>query len=334
VIQGVKRLAWGTSAIVVLSLLTPLLASCGGNGQISVSVGAIQNDGSLGAPAPVKQGDTTTLTVRVVNNGPSDAPGVSVRVDMPAAFRFQTTAPIRTDTGAARTQPLDARVGSTNPQWGFWDLAAPNSQCAGNPSKLCEVDISFTVEVLATPTTYSIIGRATGDNTGGDVSSQTTGVRVTPAPHLGVQAATDKTTLNPNDTVLYRLTITNTGSAVAGNIGVLISLPPALAFQRSRGPFSGNGSRTNPIDPVKGSVELFYGGFVLPAASSAGPGFVTIAFDAQVTAKAAGGMYTLDAQVTDDVGDSVSLNGAAPITISGATPSPQPAVIATPTAGA
>ena len=72
---------------------------------------------------PFKPGDTPQLVVRVANVGPGDAPGVAVRVNLPPKFRYKS-ADI-TGVGDARTQPLDARVGSSQPQWGFWALAAP-----------------------------------------------------------------------------------------------------------------------------------------------------------------------------------------------------------------
>jgi len=96
-----------------------------------------------------------------------------------------------------------------------------------------------------------------------------------------------------------------------------------MTFQKSVTPFIGNASRSRAIDPVKGAVEVFYSGWLLPAASSAGPGLVTVVFDAQVVARPAGGMFTVSAQLTDDQGDVVTLTGAAPVMVQAA-PSPSP----------
>ncbi|MBV9100554.1 MAG: DUF11 domain-containing protein [Candidatus Dormibacteraeota bacterium] len=289
-----------------------MLSSCGGSGQISVS---------LTGPSTAKAGDTVTFVAAVVNNGPGDAPGVNVVVAMPNGLHYKSTSQI-SDDGSARTQPLDARVGTSEPQWGFWDIAGPSVQ-AGSSGKY-EVDITFTVDVEANPDTYNLVARAQGDNTSGAVLGKSLSLAVKPSPHLGASARVDTTMLNPSATTTYRVTITNTGSDTASDVGLLVTLPPVLVFQASA-PFSGNASRNNPVDPIKGTVEVFYGGFVLPAASTAGPGYVTVAFTAQVVPRPVNGSYPISVQVTDSLGDVVSLTNVAPITVQGA-PSPTPTV--------
>jgi hypothetical protein len=107
-----------------------------------------------------------------------------------------------------------------------------------------------------------------------------------------------------------------------------------MVFQASVTPFQGNASRNNPVDPVKGGVEVFYGGFTIPAASSGGPGYVVVAFTTQVVARPAGGTFPISLQVTDNLGDVVNLSNVAPVTVTGSTPGPSPTAgtTATPTA--
>ena len=123
-------------------------------------------------------------------------------------------------------------------------------------------------------------------------------------------------------TATYRVTLSNAGTGPANNVALLVALPPIMTFQKSVTPFAGNVSRSKAIDPVKGAVEVFYSGWLLPAASSAGPGLVTVVFIAQVVAMPSGGTYTINAQMTDDQGDVVMLTGAAPATVQGPSPSP------------
>ena len=264
---------------------------------------------------PFKPGDTPQLVVRVANVGPGDAPGVAVRVNLPPKFRYKS-ADI-TGVGDARTQPLDARVGSSQPQWGFWALAAPSG--AKNVSY---VQITFTVAVDASPGDYTIAARAHGDNTAGDVPGNDLKLTVNGAPKLSLSARVRATApLKGGDTATYSITLTNTGTGAANNLGLLVALPPVMTFQKSVTPFIGNASRSKAIDPVKGAVEVFYSGWLLPAGSSAGPGLVTVGFVAQVVARPSGGTFAINAQLTDDRGDVVMLTGAAPVMVQ-ATPSP------------
>jgi hypothetical protein len=289
-----------------VAVLLPWLTACGGSGQVSVSVAYASSDQT----GPFKPGDLVRLLVSVVNSGPGDSPGVQVQVVMPPTFQYKSTDEID-DHANARTQPLDARVGASDPQWGFWDIAAKG-----------QVDIKFTALVRGLPDTYSLVARAQGDNTAGSELSKGLAVVVSPAPHLQVLARVDQTQLHRNSTAVYRFTITNTGTDFARGVGLLVTLPPVMVFQQSVTPFQGNSSRNNPVDPVTGSVEVFYGGFLVPAASSVGPGYIVVAFRVEVVTQAQSGSYPVSAQVTDASGDVVTLNNVAPVTVVAPSPSP------------
>ncbi len=298
-----RRGAAAAAATFLGAALLPLLAGCGGTGQISVTL----NAGGGAGTVSYKPGQSATFTAIVLNNGPGDAPGVAVTVALPPSFRYEATDVID-DSGSARTQPLDARVGSPDPQWGFWDIAAPGS--GGNVVK-----IVFSVDVEGSPDAYDVSARAQGDNTSGIVVSKSLVVEVTPAPVLGLQARVDEQTLHAGSTATYRVTITNTGSANADGVSLLVTLPPVMQFDSSVTPFAGNASRSSPINPVRGSVEVFYGGFTLPAESTAGPGYVVVAFQTVVVPAPEGGTFAISAEATDSDGDIVNLNKVATVTV-------------------
>lgn len=306
-------MAWMALATVCAGSLGAAVAGCGGgNGQVSVSV--------RGEGGPYKPGDTETFSVDVSNRGPGDAPGIEVRVDMPGSFRYKATGSIL-GLGNARTQPVEPAVGVSDPQWGFWDLAAPNPS-AGSSDEYAFVDIPFTVTVGGSPSTYTLTGLAQGDNTAGTVTSAPLAVTVEAAPAVAITATVSPTTLQPNSVATYRVTITNSGDGIARDVSILIALPPVMGFQQSVTPFPGNAGRVNPIDPVKNSVEVFYGGYELPPDSTAGPGIVTVIFKALVVTQPARGTYPINVQVTDSDQDTVYLVDAAPVVVSGATPTP------------
>lgn len=278
-----------------------------------------------GSQGPFTPQDKPQFTVTVTNNGPSDAPGVEVRVHLPSQLHYRSST--ITGFGNARTQPVDARVGTSDPSWGFWSLAAPSSG-----SKLCQscVVITFTTDVAAPPGDYTVSAHAQGDNTAGEVSSNDLKLTVNGSPKLDVSARVQAGTLFAGNTATYIVTVTNTGTGAAESVALLVTLPGVLSWQKTNS-FNGNASRNNPIDPVKGSVEVYYSTWTVPAASSAGPGILGVTFVAQVSAAPPSGAYPCTVQVTDSEGDIVTLANAAPVTVVGTTPAPSPSATARPT---
>ena len=274
---------------------------------------------------PFSPSDKPQFTITVTNNGPSDAPGVEVRVDLPSTIHYRSSS--ITGYGNARTQVVDAREGTSQPAWGFWNLAAPASG-----SNLCQscVAITFTADIAAPPGGYTISAHAQGDNTEGEVSSQDVTFNVNGAPKLDVSARVQAGILYANSSATYQVTITNTGTGPAQGVAVLITLPPVVTWQKSNTPFTGNASRSNPIDPVKGSVLVFYSGWTLPAASSSGPGIVNIVFIASTSGHPSSGSYPATVQVTDTGGDQVTLTNAAPVQVVGVSPTAVPGITPSP----
>jgi hypothetical protein len=320
---ALRRAAGVVLAITSIGVLASALPACGGgNGQVAVTVTS-DNTG------PFKPGDTQEFVVRAVNRGPGDAPGIQVLVDMPSGFRYKSTG-VFEGLGDARTQPVDPPVGVSDPQWGFWDLAAPNPS-AGSSDEYSYVSIPFTATIGGAPNTYTLAAQVQGDNTSGPITSSPLAVNVAAAPKLGVTATVSPATLRAYSVATYRVTITNSGDGVAHDVSALIALPPVMGFEQSVTPFRGNAGRVNPVDPVKDSVEVFYAGFELPPDSSAGPGIVTIVFKATVVAAPVRGTYPVNIQITDSDQDQVFLENAAPAVVSG--PMPTPSATAKPTPG-
>ena len=301
---------------VVIGLLGVLLSACGTppSGDLAVSVTA--NDGT-----DIQPGDTPSFTVSVVNNGTTAATGVSLRVDLPAEFLYKSTTSISGE-GDAQTLPVDAATNSPTPVWGSWSLAAPSVDADGTRQP-AHVDITFVVDAQGQPGDYLMSPKASSDASEGLVSGAALAIHVSPSTQLGLAMVPLQATVTPGQTLDYRVIVTNDGSGAASNVDLLITLPPTLNFL-STVKVSGNSGRSDPTDPFDGAVVPFYGGFIIPARSTEGPGLLAIEFRVVCVAAATGGTFGTTAQLTDADGTIVRLSDVAPVTVDAPTPSPVP----------
>lgn len=320
------------------------LASCGSSGgQLQVSISSSDAAGSNGADykasdattfARYKPGDLATLTVTVVNAGPGSISGVTVHVSLPPAFRYRATTGVFAP-GSTRTQPIDPQVNSSTPIFGLWTIGQPGANGPGTTSK---VEITFTAEAEGLPGNVVVQAAAAGDTSSGQVTAQPYNLVMTAAAKLSVLVSVNPTSERRGGTVTYEVRVSNSGTGNADDVGVLVTLPPVLTFASSITPFAGNGTRNKGVNPIANSLEVYYDGFLLPANSNAGPGFVVVVFKANVlggrstassspTASPGAGVpsaapstvppgtYPVDVQVTDQAGDVVRLDQVAPLVV-------------------
>jgi len=315
-----RRLATTVAAILLLTPAVFALEGCGsGNGQLKVSISGesdVYKVSDHSTWAAYKPGDEATFTIDVVNAGPGTVTGVTVHVALPPSFHYRSSSIV--SHGSTRTQPLDAAVNSGAPIWGLWTLDPPGAAGIGSSGAAIatDVQITFKANVDGRPGDVPVQGFAAGDTSAGQTDAPPYMITVLGAPEIGALVTVAPGSVKTGGTVTYTVRVTNNGTAQATDVGVLITLPPGLTFASSVTPFSGNGSRNNAMNPYKGSLEVYYDGFVLPATSNAGPGFVAIVFKANVVPTAAPGVYTVDCHLSDAAGDTVSLHSVAPITIS------------------
>jgi uncharacterized repeat protein (TIGR01451 family) len=282
-------------ALIVMS--TSVTACGGGLAQISVDLTSKDSQ-------PFSPGDTPTFVVTVRNNGPGGTGGVTVHVDLPAAFHYKDTKSL--GGTAVRTQPVDAAVNSASPVWGIWNLAGPGETAV----------ITFEATAAGKPGTYNVVARASGDNTEGETQSSPFAMQLAAAPNLSMAVAVAPNSVKFGDAVTYRVTVTNDGSGIANGVSVLVSLPPIFVYNSTILPYGGNASRNKAVDPIKGTMAVFYGGFDVPPRSDSGPGLLVIAFTADVLRNAgATGSYTVGVQLTDDQADHLVLNESSPVAV-------------------
>lgn len=296
---AIRRKAIGLIATAICALsLAGTLSACG-EGYATLTVAVTTDDAQ-----PYSPGDVGTFTVTVTNFIASTS-GVTVHVDLPAGFHYKDTRSLA-GTGV-RTSPDDPQVNSTSPVWGIWNLSDVKQT----------IVITFEAIVGGAPGSPQIMARAAGDNTESETKSKPLAVQVAAAPSLQMGVAVTPSSVHQGQQVTYTVTITNNGTGIAGNVGILVTLPPVIIFNSTSGAFNGNSSRNGGVDPQKGALEVFYNGFDVPAQSTFGPGLLVVSFKCDVLKNAgATGSYSVGAQVTDAQGDVVNLNETAPLQIS------------------
>jgi uncharacterized repeat protein (TIGR01451 family) len=337
-----RRPAALLAAALVSGPLLAALAACGSGsgGQLAVTVSS-SDAGSSTSPykpadpstyAQYRPGDIANFTVAVVNSGAGTVAGVTLHVILPPGFHYRATASI-VATGATRTQPLDPAVNTNAPIFGLWSIAPQGAQGPGISS---EVDVTFTADVSGSPGKAVVQSFAAGDATSGQTNAAPYNVTITPAAKLSALVSVSPSTQKRGAQVTYNVRVTNSGTGNAQDVSVLITLAPVMSFASSVTPFAGNGTRNRGVDPIKNTLEVYYDGFLLPPSSNAGPGYVVIAFKANVlggTATAAPGgigqptapisapssvppgTYTVDVQVIDQAGDTSTLHQVAPVIV-------------------
>ncbi|MDQ6856880.1 MAG: DUF11 domain-containing protein [Candidatus Dormibacteraeota bacterium] len=279
-----RRPALLAAAPLLLAPLLVALAGCGsGSGQLTVSLtgehtGAAYDPTKSSTYPQYAPGDEATFTVHVVNNGPGAVTGVTVHVTLPDTFRYHATTGLSAP-GATRTQPIDAAVNSTTPIFGLWTLAPPGAAGAGVATS---VNVTFTADVAGQPGGVVVQAFAAGDTNAGQTTTAAYNVILNPAASVSALASASPSAVKRGGTVTYQVRILNGGTGPAHNVGVLITLPPVMAFAGSVTPFSGNGTRNRGVDPIKNTLEVYYDGFTLPPLSNAGPGYVVIVFKVTV----------------------------------------------------
>lgn len=296
--------------------LVALLSACGSS---SADIRAtVTSDADL---KKVRPGDLVPFTVTVGNHGPGAAGSVTVRVDLPSDFRYQSTTSIDGTGGATRTQPSDPPVNSGSPLWGQWTMNPPGVNADGTTARAV-LTINFLAKAAGPPGDYKLIPHVFSEGND-EVIGQEATVHLQASSDLTMTVAVDESSVKRGDLVHYHVSILNRGSGAAQGVGVLVTLPGGIVFNKTEH-LEGNYSRSNPVDPINGALIVYYGGWVLPPSSATRPGALTIVFSAKVLPTALGGRYAVTAQLTDSLGAVLSLGDTAAVSVNAPTPTPVP----------
>ncbi|WP_176720266.1 DUF11 domain-containing protein, partial [Methanobacterium sp. A39] len=149
-----------------------------------------------------------TYTLKVHNNGPDNATGVTVLDKLPAGLKFISS----------------SGSGTYNSTTGIWAI--------GNLANGGEAILNIIAQVITSNTQITNIANITGTNydpePGNDQSNAT--VTINPASDLAITKTVDKTTANYLDKIRYTITVTNNGPNASNNINVSDYLPAGLQW--------------------------------------------------------------------------------------------------------
>jgi uncharacterized repeat protein (TIGR01451 family) len=311
-----RRAAAPVLGILAALPLVALLSACG---AATADLHATVTSGA--DLTKVRPGDLVPFVVTVGNHGPGAASSVTVRVDLPGGFRYQSTTGTDGSGGATRTQPSDPPVNSVSPLWGQWSMNQPGVNADGTQARAV-LTIDFLAKAAGSPGDYTVVPHVFSDGND-EVAGQAAKVTLKPSSDLTMSIAVDESTVKRGDVVHYHVSILNRGSGPAQAVGVLVTLPGGIVFNRTEH-LEGNYSRSSPVDPISGALIVYYGGWVLPPSNASRPGALTIVFSAKVLPTAVGGRYAVTAQLTDSTGAVLSLGDTAPVSVNAPTPTPVP----------
>jgi uncharacterized repeat protein (TIGR01451 family) len=286
--------------IAMSTLLGGFLTGCGeGPTTIQVSLGF-----GLDQTSSVAPGESVAFVIVVTDTGTAGTAGITVTADLPADFRYIQTGDVNQGT-AVRTTPVDPQGNSQQPTWGVWELSGHKDN----------VIIPFDALAAGSPGPYTMTATASGSSTG-STTSNGLDLTLTSAPQLGADVSVSPSVASPGEDVTYSVGVYNTGTGRANLVSVTITLPPVFIFNGGV-QISGNAGRSGGTDPIYGTEIPYFDGFEIPAATSAGPGKLTISFQAQVLSFAgAEGTYPVGVQVLGDAGlERVELPDSAPVQV-------------------
>jgi large repetitive protein len=173
------------------------------------------------------QGSTLTYTLATQNNGPTDAANVTVTDTLPAQLLFQSiTAP----AGWSCTTPAVGANGT---------ITCTTALLANGATANFTLVTSVAPNATGTIQNSASIGFSGGTDPNGGNSSNVpanNSVAVAGNADLRVTKGTGSTSVSPNGTLTYTITLTNLGTEAAASVVMTDVLPASLLFQSISAP--------------------------------------------------------------------------------------------------
>ena len=163
------------------------------------------------------EGDTVVYTLEVVNNGPGTVTGVQVTDNLPADVTYDSD-----DSGSTSTTYTDTT--------GVWDVGT----LAEDETVTLNITVTVDSTASAQPQPISNTAVVTIDQNDSDTTNNEDTADITVGgADLGIEKVVDNNSPDEGDTVVYTLTLTNTGPSDATNITVTDALPAGVTYDSS-----------------------------------------------------------------------------------------------------
>ena len=322
-----KLLNYGAIFLFVLSLVVPSLTFAGGGVSMNSTVANITSgDSAWSNSVNAKAGDQIAFSTKVFNETSAPITGLSFHVQLPSALQYVN--------GTGKLYYKDTATNADA------SVSLPDSIMA-NGASILDIPSTYFVYVAYKTTVASGIAAGTyapGNqvfNSGGlNVSTNNASVVVTSGttnPQTTVSATivsalynltkgetgySVSTSANPGDEIMYRVKLTNTGTATLTGLNTRIQLPSAFEYvpNYSRAIYTVNG-----VDQTVALNDTIIGnGSTLPVNVSVG-NYIYIVYKVRVASNAVLGTYGTGNQVWGDGNLNVSANDATVI-VSGVKP--------------
>lgn len=192
-------------------------------------------------PTSIAAGENVVYTITLTNDGPSDAPNVQLQDIVPAAVLRTTWS-----TTANGAVVISGATGTGNNV----QLVASIPAGAGNN---VIVTIRGTVDSSFTGT--SLVNTATATPAGKDPVTATTTAAVTNKPNILVGKA-GPTAARAGDSVIYTITVRNTGPSVASNMTIADNLPTGLSGSTWTASVAGTGTTVSATSGTGTAINI------------------------------------------------------------------------------
>ena len=166
----------------------------------------------------VSPGDTVTYTIGIANDGPSTATGVVLTDDVPAGLTFVS--------GTLDGQTASLQNGDvTFPAVTLLDDASLTA------TLIFTVDAAANGQIINTANVTSDNGETNLNNNQAQAE-----ITVTPETDITVAKQVDLAAAQAGSNLLYTVTVTNNGPAIASSVQAIDTLPPGVTFVSGTGP--------------------------------------------------------------------------------------------------
>lgn len=167
---------------------------------------------------PHRIGDNVEFLITAVNNGPSDATGITVVDKLPSGYTFVSAA---------------TSIGTYNPSNGLWNLGSLVNTGTATLAVTAKINAAGNYTNVAEVTKVNQLdpnGVIHGNNTPNEIDQSDVTIVPVKIVDLVTTKKVDKSNPNQGDIVQYTITVVNNGPSIATGVSLTDNLPTGLVY--------------------------------------------------------------------------------------------------------